>query len=249
MSLFDGDLVRKPCFSGNGFLTLKKNTFLGDLLNTVGAKICWISKSDVLDDLLSPFIRDEDKSLFSGHKYSIINKLSCDNDCLTVPPILQCQMGRPIITLDCSQLRKGDALGFMYSLSQIQQEPNPIVIINRITDIPRVGSNIDEPAYVENLLLHSWHNDVFSLMDHTGTPYTINMSSLSVIIPIVRHEISPLNLARLRGDGFAQVSLEESLTSWIDADFLDNISFYVENGRISADQKTAVDDYLKCYQK
>ena len=67
-------------------------------------------------------------------------------------------LSRPIISLDCRPLRKGDAAGWMRLLAAVAD--NQIVVLNYVTQIPDGERTIfDDPIFVENLLVRSWKNE------------------------------------------------------------------------------------------
>ena len=67
------------------------------------------------------------------------------------------QADRKIVPLDCRQLKKGDALGFMRLLSS--HEGSHIIVIENVTQIPEGNSTIyDDKQYVIDLLVKSWKN-------------------------------------------------------------------------------------------
>lgn len=70
---------------------------------------------------------------------------------------------RPIYSIDCRKLCKGDAYGWLSKVSEDEGE-NPIVVIEYVTQIPDGDPTIyDDPNYVSNLLLRSWKNeDIFA---------------------------------------------------------------------------------------
>lgn len=249
MGLFDKDLTEKPVFTEASFIDLKKNTFLGDLLDHQGALICWTNNGkglSALADMINMNVLEVRNSfLLPGKNVGTIGVFSPDEDALTAPPVLQNHRGRSIITLDCSGLGKDDALGFLRLLSLLQKEQRPIVVINNITSIPRAGSNIDDPLYVEDILLHSWHNDVFQLTDKDGAPFTMSTKDYTILIPVSHQEKANINMSRLRNDCYPQLQFEESKSSWMAKDFLNSFEYYVKLGRVSKEQGTAVKDYLK----
>ena len=82
-------------------------------------------------------------------------------------PRLARYKNREIVSLDCRTLRKGDAYGWMASLSKkVEEVPDLIVVIENISEIPS-DALCDDPQYLENLLGHSWKNPIVSL-DITG---------------------------------------------------------------------------------
>lgn len=96
---------------------------------------------------------------------------------------LKSNQGRPIIRWDVKTFRKNDAIGSMYSLSK--QKDKPIVIIENITDIPDGDRSFyDDPVLVENVLLHSWKNDVIDLTHPQYGPFQLNREDYTVIFPV-----------------------------------------------------------------
>lgn len=97
--------------------------------------------------------------------------------------------GRPLCILDCRTLKKWDAVGFLERLTMMPKSPRPIVIIQNITEIPvgngqyyrYVGNDTtfvntsiyDDPQYVENILVHSWKNDLNHLTNKNGKQFDI----------------------------------------------------------------------------
>lgn len=243
MSKFNDNLVERPLLTEDMLLELKRNTFLGDILAHSGAMVVWVADEQEFERLVYSHI--EKKHLpnsFSGPLTTLYEVAPEDNAALTTPPILQRQKGRSILSLDCSGLKKGDALGFLHDLSQLP--PKAIAVIKDITEIPQSGANIDNPAYVENLLLHSWHNDVISHNDKSGKPFTLHTQDYTVLIPLLRQHSKNINLARLRNDFYAHLQFEESLDSWVNSEFIEDYLYYTEINRISHEQSTAIKEYL-----
>ena len=114
---------------------------------------------------------------------------------------LKKQQGRPIIRWDAKTFRKNDAIGSMYTISKYPKEPKPIVIIDHITEIPEAVSNIfDDPELIENILLHSWKNDIIYLTHPEYGPFQMNRTDYSVLFPVMPGSLSRL---RHRPDGIA----------------------------------------------
>ena len=195
MSLFDDDLVEKPI----DVSPLIKNVFWGlDIL--LGPKV------EVL------FIDNNEQFKLPG---GIINEqLVIDETNPFVPPVLHQHSGRIVKWLDCSKLRKGDAVGFMHSLSTLSVDPKPIVTIENLTEIPQEDANHDDPAYVENILLHSWKDDVINLTCPKRGGFTLQKENFTVLIPVLKAHKDRLNLNRLKMDGLAQVDLLQSQTDF-----------------------------------
>ena len=204
MGQFDKDLIEKPVLTEGAFCSLKYNTFLGDLLHHHGALICLTNDDKglrALIDMITMYVIEINQSVFlPGRHLDSKGILSPNDSVLTIPPVLQKHNRRSIITLDCSGLKKGDALGFLHRLSQLPAEQKPVVVINNITSIPPAGSITDDPLYVENLLLHSWHNDVIRLADKDGAPFTITPRDFTILIPVSKQKKTNINMSRLRND-------------------------------------------------
>ena len=253
MSTFDKDCVEKPVLTEGSYVELSHNSFLGNLLRHQGAYICWTSDDkglSVLLDMINKFVIDVRTNYITpGSNIYTKGVFSPDASELTIPPVLQEHKDRSFITLDCRGLRKGDALGFLHSLSQLPTNHKPIVIINHITDIPRAGSNIDNPEQVENHLLHSWHNDVIQLYDQNGIPFTMNPQNYTILIPIIKQKKTSINILRLRNNCYSQLQFDESLTSWMKNDFIDSLEYYVKLGRVSKYQETAVKDFINYHNR
>lgn len=74
--------------------------------------------------------------------------------------------GRPVYVLDCKTLRKYDAIGWLEKVSKLSKSPTPILIIENITEIPDEDAVHDNRQYVENLLVHSWKNEINHFTDN-----------------------------------------------------------------------------------
>lgn len=109
---------------------------------------------------------------------------------------LQKQQGRPVIRWDVKTFRKNDAIGSMYTLSKLPKEPKPVIIIDNITEIPEAVSEIyDDPAHVENVLLHSWKNDTIYLTHWQDGPFKLDRMDYSVIFPVRPGELKKLHFS------------------------------------------------------
>lgn len=83
---------------------------------------------------------------------------------------------RKVISLDCRGLKKGDALRWMKTLSQ--DDDNHIVVVENVTQIPEGDpSTYDSKQYVENLLIRSWKNDDIYFNDSH-----VNRRNLTIIL-------------------------------------------------------------------
>lgn len=109
---------------------------------------------------------------------------------------LQKQQGRPVIRWDVKTFRKNDAVGSMYTLSKLPKDPKHVIIIDNITDIPEAISEIyDDPILVENVLLHSWKNDIIHLTHWQDGPFELHLQDYSVIFPIRPGELKKLHFS------------------------------------------------------
>ena len=89
----------------------------------------------------------------------------------------QVQKTRPIHSIDCSKVCKGDALGWMRRVAT-EAESGAIIVVENVTRVPSDDPNIyDDPVYVTNLLLRSWKNEVI----HAGD-VVIDRRKLTVIL-------------------------------------------------------------------
>ena len=91
-------------------------------------------------------------------------------------PDYQEQKARPIYSIDCSNVCKGDAYGWLSKIAEV--EDGAIVVVENVTRVPNGNSNIyDDPNYVTNLLLRSWKNEQIYAGD-----IVIDRRKLSVIL-------------------------------------------------------------------
>ena len=120
---------------------------------------------------------------------------------------LKKHQGRPVIRWNAKTFKKDDADGSMYQLSKLPKEPKPIVIIENIADIPDGDRNIyDDPAHIENVLLHSWKDDAIHLT-YNGIPFQMNKWDYSVVFPVRRGDLQNLRHS-ISSDGFAYLLAE-----------------------------------------
>ena len=133
------------------------------LLNTMGAEC--VETRDV-----SALIDEIERMVYSGY-----NALS---------DLLKKHIGRPVIKWDIRTFRKDDAYGSLHELSKKLVSPRPIVIIENITDIPEGDPCCyDDPRLVENLMLHSWKNEVNSYDVPKFGHYELRSQDYTVILP------------------------------------------------------------------
>ena len=238
MSLFDADLVTQCPMADDGYDRLKENTFLGMwmLKPTFPADIYWLNDLGEFKRLVDFCVREKKPQSIWGHltvgSLTTICEIAPDGDFMVLPPVLEEHKGRSFISLDCSKLKKGDAKGFLDSLFQLGPDEKPVVVIYNITEIPRVGSNIDDPELVENLLLHSWKDR--------------KPENSTVLIPILKQHENKINLTHLKNDGYGHVQqFEEDLRTWMETEFLDEMPFLVKRGWLTKVQHTAVRTYIE----
>lgn len=173
MSLFDKDLIENDEHFKQTMLEEENIAFL------LGPGVCVVETNDT-----EAFVA------------SLLKKLSVDYTILSNSPLadrLKSQQGRPVYRWDAKTFKKYDAIGSMYQLSKLPKEPKPIVIIENIADIPDGDRNIyDDPALVENILLHSWKNDTIHLTHHKNGPFQMNKWDYTVIFPVKPGDIEKL---------------------------------------------------------
>lgn len=96
-------------------------------------------------------------------------------------------------------LTRGDALGFMTALAKkVEEVPDLILVIENIVEVYS-DPLCDDPQNVENLLGHSWKNDVVCFADKR-----IDRSKMTVILtctPDYKEELG----TKYRTDGFAWI--------------------------------------------
>lgn len=115
--------------------------------------------------------------VITDHNLTQLLKESLEN---AMFPLLSRHKGREIVSLDCKGLKKGDAYGWMVALAEkVKEAPNLIAVIENIAEIPS-GPQCDDPHYVENLLGHSWKNNVVFFGDNIidATQMTILLTSV-----------------------------------------------------------------------
>ena len=98
---------------------------------------------------------DEGSTMFVNDLVKLLKK---ENSPLN--PMLRPHLGRPVYTLNCRNLHKGDVIGWLEIVAKLPKSPQPILVIEDITEIPEEDANHDNPQYVRNLLMHSWKNPI-----------------------------------------------------------------------------------------
>lgn len=121
-------------------------------------------------------------------------------------PRLSKYKNREIASVDCHAFTRNDAYGFMVALSKkVAGAPDLILVIENISDLYS-DSLCDDPQYVENLLGHSWKNEVVYFDDKR-----IDRSKMTVILTCTPDHKDVLGI-KYRTDGFAWIeSLDEEL--------------------------------------
>ena len=103
---------------------------------------------------------------------------------------------RECISLDCKNLTKEDAFGWMVNLAKkVEQIPNLIVIIENLAEIINEAMSNDA-HYIVNLLGHSWKNEKVVFGN-----YCIDRSELTIIITATPEQKIDL-CQELRMDGY-----------------------------------------------
>lgn len=103
---------------------------------------------------------------------------------------------RECISLDCKNLTKEDAFGWMVNLAKkVEQNPNLIVIIENLAEIINEAMSNDA-HYIVNLLGHSWKNEKVVFGN-----YCIDRSELTIIITATPEQKIDL-CQELRMDGY-----------------------------------------------
>ena len=113
---------------------------------------------------------------------------------------------REIVSIDCHAFTRCDAYGFMVELSKkVADAPDLILVIENISKIYS-DPVCEDPQYVENLLGHSWKNEVVYFDDKR-----IDRSKMTVILTSTPEHKEELG-SRYRTDGFEWVeNLDEEL--------------------------------------
>ena len=116
-----------------------------------------------------------------------------------ISALLSRYKGREVVSLDCRGLKKGDAQGWMARVAKaVEETPNMIVIIENLAEIPS-GPLCDDPQYVENLLGHSWKNDMIFFGEYCIDRYKSNLSVILTATPEQKEFLGQ----RFRADGYS----------------------------------------------
>lgn len=101
-----------------------------------------------------------------------------------------------VVSLDCKNLTKEDAFGWMVSLAKkVEQTPNLIVVIENLAEIFNEPM-CNDAQYIANLLGHSWKNEKVFFGD-----YCIDCSELTIIITVTQEQKMDL-YQKLRTDSY-----------------------------------------------
>lgn len=121
-------------------------------------------------------------------------------------PMLRRHLGRPVYSLDCRLLRKGDAIGWLEAVSKLPKAPKPILVVENITDIPEEDGNHDNPQYVRNLLMHSWKNPMNDLFNASSeNSFKIIPVEYTIFITCTPENREKMEEIHQQSDGFAKV--------------------------------------------
>ena len=147
-------------------LVKKDDLFVKSCLR-VGGVNAVVAKEPLLPKKLNDAWNANLDTSFARQLYSVIQALGSDH---------QAQKTRPIYSVDCSKLCKGDAYGWLSKIAKA--ESGAIIVVENVTRVPSGDPNIyDDPVYVTNLLLRSWKNEVI----HAGD-VVIDRRKLTVIL-------------------------------------------------------------------
>jgi hypothetical protein len=88
---------------------------------------------------------------------------------------------RPLLSLDCRALHKGDAYGWLKAISEGMQNGSlnkPILVIENVDQIPDGDRSVyDDPQYIENILVRPWKNELINIGD-----FYLNRPEMSIIL-------------------------------------------------------------------
>lgn len=228
MSLFDDDLVTRSLLTEEQVKNAIERVFLGLLvLNHTGATIIHLQENDAFP--LMNWVKKKGNITVKVNQIVTTGELRPDDTQLINVPVFIKHYNRPVVVLDCSKLCKGDALGFMNTISKMPTNPKPVVIISNITDIPAEDDIHDNPMYIENILLHSWKNEGISFTELGG--FSLKSSDFTVLFPIIESKISNIRTDYLRNDGYANISYVKDLDEFVKS-FPDEQHWYKEKGFI-----------------
>lgn len=121
-------------------------------------------------------------------------------------PMLRPHIGQPIYSIDCRYLQKGDAIGWLETVSKLPKSPKPILVVEHITDIPEEDDKHDNPQYVRNILMHSWKNPRNNFFNvHSGNSFNIDPLDFTVFITWTPQNRAKMDIIQEPSDGFKLV--------------------------------------------
>ena len=211
MSLFDKNLASKADEVVRGALRLNQ-AWNDNIFKHLGAHVIWVGEVDFVSKFneFVKFVSGNDRGNNKLEPTTVI-----DLEGKAVPEEMRIHQGRPVVDKDCASLCKDDAIGFLHTLSVLPNDPKPIVIIKNITDIPPQDDHHDDSQYVENILLHSWKNDVAHYTHPKFGSFDVISRNYTVLIPIDVNRKDRVNLSRLRNDGMAQINFDKDYGEWL----------------------------------
>ena len=120
--------------------------------------------------------------------------------------MLRRHLGRPVYTLNCRYLYKGDAIGWLEKVAALSKLTKPILIIENITEIPDEDEQHDNPQNVRNVLMHSWKNPMNELYNaNTCTSFKIIPADYTVFITWAPENRRKMDSILQPSDGFALI--------------------------------------------
>ena len=160
---------------------------------------------------------DEGSSMFVSQMVEYLQKENTPFN-----PMLRSMLGRPVYSIDCRYLCKGDALHWLEAVSNTQNELKPILVIENITKIPEEDAQHDNPQYLRNILMHSWKNQANDFINvKTGNSFCIKPADYTVFITFAPGMCEEMNAIYEPSNGFAWVgNYEEYIRKFVD-DFKD----------------------------
>lgn len=160
--------------------------------------------------------------------FSVANKVSLASELKSIikssyySQELKGMASRGIHAIDCRNVCKGDAYGFLSKVAE--DKTNPIVVIENVTQIPGEDAVHDNPDYVANLLLHSWKNEDIIVGD-----IHINRREITVILtcPVEEEEVlkkvCALNSYAWCGDFDEWKNIRKNMaSSWAEKEYEEN---------------------------
>jgi hypothetical protein len=178
-------------------------SILNDIETTLenGDKIVQLKEEQeaLIFDILIPGVT----RVVTNQNLPVLLQRTLDN---AIFPRLSKYKNREIVSVDCHAFTRSDTYGFMVALAKkVAEVPDLILVVENISDIYS-DPLCEDPLYVENLLGHSWKNDVVYFDDKR-----IDRSKMTVILTGTPDQKEVLG-SKYRTDGFAWIeSLDEEL--------------------------------------